>query len=89
MRPSFRAATFLHCLARDALNAVLVHPSGIRRSLGANARRLRGPADGPAPPPNPRVNPERAERILSALHGIEAERWPDGVYALASPEAIL
>jgi Ca-activated chloride channel homolog len=80
-------ATFLHCLARDALNAALHKPPGIRGSLAAVARRLRRPAaGGPEPLVDPVVDPELVERILSELQGIEAERWPDGVYALAAHE---
>jgi Ca-activated chloride channel homolog len=78
-------ATFLHCLGQNALNDALTDPEWIADSLQSIAQRLRESAAGqPDPRANPRVDPNLAQRMLSALQGITAENWPDGVYALTA-----
>ena len=60
---------------------------GLRGWLKAIAKRWRG-LDTGSPHPEPRVNIDLAERILSALHGTTASAWSDAVYALtATPDA--
>lgn len=80
-------AAFLHCLSRDALYEALAQSRGISDGLAAIARDLRtSVGGGPTPAIKPQVDIALAERILAALQGITAGRWPDVVYALAATD---
>lgn len=78
-------ATFLHCLSTDEFHQLLTRRGRMADPTRAIVQGLQGtPAGQPEIQTSGQVAPILAARILTALLGIKANRWPDCVFSLTT-----
>jgi Ca-activated chloride channel family protein len=77
--------TFLHCLSTDEFHELLARRGRMADTARAIVQGLQwAPAGQPEVQTSGQVAPILAARILTALRGITADRWPDCVFSLTT-----
>jgi Ca-activated chloride channel homolog len=78
-------ATFLHCVASDEFHKRLAQPGGIADTVRGIVGHLQGAMVGqPRLGIDHQVDPHLVARIVTALRGTTADRWPDSVCGLTA-----